>query len=146
MEPSRVEIWVILTQGSPAKNIFGLISVYHPCSCCAWLCVYVYTVNVCVGVWMETVPYCFTLAGCQNPPLPVVDQGWLSAAVERKHLTSSLSEDCVCVCVYPLEYACIFMLAYTEADANEDVRQLYNRADVCALIWLSATRCGVVIH
>lgn len=42
---------------------------------------------------MKVVPYCFTLAGCQNPPLPVVDQSRLNTAVERKHLTSSLTED-----------------------------------------------------
>lgn len=68
----------------------------------------------------------------------MVEKVGLGAAVERKRLTSSLIED-VCVCVYSLEYACIFMLAYTEADANEDVCQLYNWADVWA-------HRGVVIH
>lgn len=103
-----------------------------------WLCVNVYTVCVCMSVvvWMKVVRYCFTLAGCQNPPLPVVDPGRLN---ERKPLTSSLTED---VCVY----ACIFVLAYTQADANEDVRRLYNRADVCILIRLAAAHCGAVIH
>ena len=114
---------------------------------------------------MEGVPYCFTLAGCQNPPLPVVDQGWLSAAVERQTLDRLSHRRCVCVCVCVcvfvcvcacvracvrvcilLENACIFTLAHTEADANEDVGQLYSRADVCALIWRRAANCGVVIH
>lgn len=66
-------------------------------------------------------PYCFTLAGCQNPPLPVVEKVGLGAAAERKRLTSSLTED---VCVYSLECACIFITCLH--DANEDVRQLYN--------------------
>lgn len=62
----------------------------------------------------------FTLAGCQNSPLPVVDQDWLTTAVDREHLRSLLTV-CVCVCVIP----CIFMLAYTEAGTNEDTHQLY---------------------
>lgn len=48
--------------------------------------------SVCVCGLDEMVPYCFPLAGCQNPPLPVVDPGGLSAAVGRKHLTSSRTE------------------------------------------------------
>lgn len=122
-------------------SIASLLCVY---GCTVCLCS-VYTVCLCGVVWMKVIPYCFTLAGCQNTPLPVVDQGWLTAAMKRKHLTSSLTED-VCVCVYPLEHPCIFMLAYTEADVNEDVRQLYNWADVCALIWFSAAHWRVVIH
>lgn len=86
------------------QGIFLVLSQHsiHVASLPISLCVFV--------VWMKVVPYCFTLAGCQNPPLPVVDQGRLSAAVERKPLTSSLTED---GCVYPLDSMHEFLCSLT---------------------------------
>ena len=89
-----------------------------------FVCLYtIYITRVYVVVWMKVVSYCYTLAGYQNPPLPVVAQSWITAVIRRKHS----SDKRLFVCV----------LAYTEADANEDVCQLYSWADVCALIWLT---------
>lgn len=80
------------------------------------MCVFVHYIHYTgipyVVVWMKVVSYCYTLAGYQNPPLPVVPQSWITAVIRRKHS----SDKRLFVCV----------LAYTEAGANEDVCQLYS--------------------
>lgn len=85
-------------------------------------------------------PYCFTLAGCQNPPLPVVEKVGLGAAAERKRLTSSLTEDvCVCVCILWSVHAFLLhaYMMLTKMSANFTTEQMSE---------LSAAHCGVVIH
>lgn len=87
---------------------------------------FMYSVCVCCG-WDESDSPLFYI-GMMSEPSTSCGRPRLTAAMKRKHLTST--EDvcvCVCVCVFilPSTHA-FFVLAYTEADANEDVRQLYN--------------------
>lgn len=52
----------------------------------------------------------------------------------------------VCLSFGSYAWIWIFVLSYTEDDANEDILKRYSWADVCALTRLGAAHCGVVIH
>lgn len=109
---------LLLTHVSPAKNTFGISSLLLLCTA---VCARIYSKCACCG--LDGSKSLLFYIGRMSEPSTSCGRPGLAQCNAGESTLDKLSHR---KRVYPLEYACIFMLACTEADANEDVRQLYN--------------------